>query len=221
MLIISKIKKVINDNHIIPPNEFGLARAANLLKKGKIIAFPTNTVYGLGVDARNDTAVKKLIKTKGRSPKKPLPIHVKNIEECKKIAILNTKALNLAEKFWPGELTIILPMKKNNIISKFVNAKLDTLAIRIPKNPITYKLLQSIDFPITSTSANLSGHPSALWPEMIIDQFKRKIPLILDGGTCKYKNSSTIIDLTNNKPFLIREGAVSKEKVEAVIGKLF
>jgi L-threonylcarbamoyladenylate synthase len=216
-----KLKMQFKKDKIVDPIDLNLIKASILLKRGKIIAFPTDTIYGLAVDATSNKAVKKLFKLKGRSPNKPLPIHVKNIDEAEKYGYFSKNAERLAEVFWPGKLTIVMKKLKNAKISPYATAHFDTIGLRIPKHPIANKLLDLLDFPVTSTSANKSGAPASLWPEMVGAQLGKHLKIIINGGQCKDDVPSTIIDLSNDKhPILIREGAIKKEEIEDIIGKI-
>lgn len=197
-----------------------IEKAAQLIKAGKIIAFPTDTIYGLGADATSDKAVKKVFRIKGRSINKSLSINVPNLEMAKKIAIISPLAQKLIKAFWPGALTIVLPLREKNMLSPFITAGRGTIGIRIPSHPIPIELMKNLDIPITSTSANISGYPSPLNTQMVNDQLGKKIDFIIDGGTTNLKESSTIIDMSEDVPTLIREGALALSDIEKVIGKV-
>lgn len=193
--------------------------AAQTLKKGGLIAFPTETVYGLGADATNDLAVKHVFEAKGRPSDNPLILHVTDLEMVDKYAILNDTAQKLMNKYWPGPLTIILKMK-NNAFSKLVTGGLDTVAFRNPDHKITKELIELVGVPIVGPSANLSGKPSATRVEHVRSDFKNTIDGVLDGGNTKLGLESTVIDLTSKKPIILRPGVITRSEIEDVIGQV-
>lgn len=195
-------------------------KAAELITAGKIVAIPTDTVYGLAADATSDKAVKRVFQVKGRSKSKPLSINVSSLEMAKEIAYISKKAEKLIKAFWPGALTIILPLKEGAKISKLVTAGHPTVGIRIPSHPFAIELMNHLHIPITSTSANIAGHPSPLNAAMVEEQLGKKINFIVDGGSTKLTDNSTIIDMSEEKPMLIRDGAISIADIEKVIGKV-
>ena len=171
-------------------------QAVKILKKGNLIAFPTETVYGLGADAQKNKAVLKIFKLKKRPSFNPLICHFKNINEVKKQVIFTKKAKILADKFWPGPLTIILKKRKNSNISNLASSGLDTLACRIPSNKIAIRILKEFNGIIAAPSANLSSKLSSTSKKHVVKNFGKKI-FIVDDGLTNYGIESTIVDLSN------------------------
>src|SRR3990167_9776167 len=183
-------------------------RVRDIFKKGGIIAYPTETFYGLGVDPFNEAAIKKLFELKGRGSDKPVSILIKDkkmlLEVAEEIPLLAEK---LIKKFWPGPLTIIFKAKKS--IPSLLTGGTGKIGVRISSNPITQKLLEEIDSPITATSANPSGKKSPVTAKEVMDYFGDKIDLVLDGGVLYGKLGSTVIDVTEGELTVIREGEIS------------
>ena len=202
---------------IYPPTNENIQKAVSLLKSGEIIAMPTETVYGLAADASQETAVNKIFLTKGRPNFNPLISHYANIEEIKKDVNFNKKARLLADKFWLGPMTLVLTKTKESRISKLVSANLDTAAIRIPKHPVSLKILELLSSPLAAPSANPSGKLSPSKAEHVSDLFKDKLNFILDGGTCDFGIESTIIDLSGDNCKILRYGSISHELIEEVL----
>jgi len=192
--------------------------AANQLTIGELVAIPTETVYGLAANAFNGAAVAKIYETKGRPQFNPLIIHSNSFEKFLSWGIqIPKEALNLAEKFSPGPLTLVVP--KGNQIPDIVTAGHPSVAIRIPNHKTCLELLSAIDFPLAAPSANVSGSISPTNAQHVYDQFGEKIPYILDGGTCSIGLESTIISFTGNTPSLLRLGGLAIEEIENVLGK--
>jgi L-threonylcarbamoyladenylate synthase len=192
--------------------------AANLLKRGELVAIPTETVYGLAGNALDETAITRIFETKNRPAFDPLIVHVPDLvaaERC--VEELPAEARQLAETFWPGPLTLLL--KKKEQISDLVTAGLLTVGIRCPRHPLTRKLLTAIDFPLAAPSANPFGYVSPTSAEHVNEQLGSKIPYILDGGRCKVGIESTIIDLSGKQPLILRKGAITSEEISQVLGK--
>lgn len=196
-----------------------LREATELIKKGEILAFPTETVYGLGADATNSNAVKKIFQAKGRPLDNPIIVHITGIEELQGVAIeIPEKAYKLAEKFWPGPLTLVL--KRNPRIVKEVSANLPTVAVRAPAHPVAQLLISSSSRPIAAPSANKSGRPSPTEAKHVLEDFKGEIPMIIDAGRTIYGVESTVIDLTKDKPVLLRPGAMPIEEIIKEVGEI-
>lgn len=192
---------------------------ARFIREGKLVAFPTETVYGLGADALNENAVKRIFKAKGRPPDNPLIIHIAEFEQVYELASeVPEKAKILAEKFWPGPLTIVLP--KGDKVPYATTGGLETVAIRMPANEIALGLIKASERPIAAPSANISGKPSPTLAEHVADDFYGRIECIIDGGETKVGVESTVIDLTTDPPMLLRPGGLPLEEIEAVIGKV-
>ncbi len=194
-------------------------RIRDIFKKGGIIAYPTETFYGLGVDPFNESAVNKLFKLKGRDPDKPVSILIKDKKMLLEVVEeIPPAAEKLIKKFWPGPLTIIFKAKKT--VPSAITGNTGKIAVRISGNPITQKLLEIIDSPITTTSANPSGKKSPVTAKEVKDYFGDKIDLIIDGGLLSGKFGSTIVDATERDLKAIREGEIPVQTVfEAIMGR--
>lgn len=195
-----------------------LNEASMLLNSGALVAFPTETVYGLGANALNGQACKSIFEAKGRPSDNPLIVHVSTPSDAEKIAYTSELYYKLAEKFMPGPLTIILP--KRDIIPSEVTAGLDTVAIRCPKNEIARALIKAAGIPIAAPSANASGRPSPTSAAHVYNDLNGKIPLILDGGDCDLGVESTVISIKDDKIILLRPGSVTPKMLEDVSGNV-
>lgn len=204
---------------ILMLDDKGISQGAKKLRKGGLVAFPTETVYGLGADATNDHAVAGIYEAKGRPSFNPLIIHVPNLNIAQRYAIFSDTALRLAEQFWPGALTLVVPAKPNNKLSKLVSAGLDTIAIRVPAHGGARDLLRVSDIPIAAPSANASGKLSPTTAQHVVDSLDGKVDIILDGGACKVGLESTIIDCSTDNITLLRPGGIPPEVIEYTIGK--
>lgn len=199
--------------------EENIFEAAHIIKNGGLVAIPTETVYGLAADALNGNAVAKIFKAKGRPMDNPLIVHISDINDIYKlISDFPEKAKILAEKFWPGALTMVLP--KSDIIPLEVSAGLETVAIRFPSHPIARRLIKESGCPLAAPSANLSGSPSPTTAQHVINDMFGRINAILDGGACEVGLESTVISMTSNPPRLLRPGGVTLEEMENVIGHI-
>lgn len=202
---------------IIQPSDSAIAEACSLLQTGKLVAFPTETVYGLGGDATNDQAVASIYAAKGRPQFNPLISHIASIGQLEGLVILNDHALQLAEAFWPGPLTLILPRAKDCPISLLASAGLDSVAVRIPSHPVAQALLKAVDRPIAAPSANRSGRLSPTSPQHVAESLGDKVDLILAGGKCAVGVESTVVDCTQNPPIILRDGGITREQLQRVI----
>jgi len=200
-----------------PTDAASIAEAGAMLRAGALVAFPTETVYGLGADAGSDKAVAAIFAAKGRPQFNPLIVHVRDLVEAEKLADFSEDARKLAANFWPGGLTLVLPRKKDARLSLLVSAGLDTVALRVPANPIAQQLLSAAGCPIAAPSANRSGEVSPTRAEHVVEGLA---DLVLDGGQTKLGIESTIVGFENGKAVLLRPGAIAREKIEAVIGPL-
>lgn len=202
-------------------NELELQEAAEQIKKGNLVLFPTETVYGIGANALNENAVKKIFVAKGRAQDNPLIVHVSNLKMVEDIASQITETeKKLMEAFWPGPLTIIFKRKSEQIIPNVVTANLDTVGIRMPSNKIAKKLIEKAGVPIAAPSANVSGKPSGTKVEDIIEELQEKVAYILDGGFTDIGLESTVVRVEENKVNILRPGKITKEQLEQVIGKV-
>lgn len=192
---------------------------AEILKQGGLVAFPTETVYGLGADALNVNAVKKIFQAKARPSDNPLIVHIANKKDVYKLTKnISKKAEKLMNKFWPGPLTLIL--KKSQIVPKIVTNNLNAVAIRMPANKIALSLIKQAGTPIAAPSANLSSKPSPTSSQHVKQDLDGKINAIIDGGKTKIGVESTIVDLTENIPILLRPGAVTLEQLKNVLKQI-
>lgn len=200
-------------------SEYDIAEAGKMIAEGKLVAFPTETVYGLGANALNETAVRNIYLAKGRPSDNPLIVHIAEKEDIVPLVKeVTPKAKALIDAFFPAPLTIIL--NKSDKVGKVVSGGLDTVAVRMPKNEIARKLIKASGCPIAAPSANTSGLPSPTRVKYVIDDMMGKIDGIIDGGDCEYGVESTVITLATDVPTLLRPGAITKEMIEAVIGEI-
>ncbi|MDN3677366.1 L-threonylcarbamoyladenylate synthase [Flavobacterium paronense] len=196
-----------------------IKKAAIILNEGKVVAIPTETVYGLAANAFNDTAVRQIFEIKQRPSFNPLIVHIKSIDYLEKVSEnIPAKAWLLAKKFWPGALTLVLPKKE--IIPNIVTAGKDTVGVRVPSHPIALMLLEQLDFPLAAPSANPFGSISPTSAEHVQKQLGNKVPFILDGGNCEKGIESTIIGFENDAPILYRLGSIAIEEIENEIGPI-
>lgn len=206
----------------INPKRIDLAKikiAAEEIKKGNLVAFPTETVYGLGADALNEKAVAKIFQAKGRPFIDPLITHIADIKELYKLSEqVSPVALKLAKVFWPGPLTLVL--RKSKLVSDIITAGLDTVAIRMPENNIALSLIREAKTPIVAPSANLFGRISPTTAQHVADDLDGKIEMIIDGGKTKVGVESTVLDITISPVQVLRAGGISLEKLQEVIGQV-
>ena len=205
---------------IVEPTAETVGEAARLLRDGGLVAFPTETVYGLGGDATSERAVAAIFEAKGRPHFNPLIAHVLDANEAKRFVQWSKTAEKLAARFWPGPLTFVLPRSKNSPIALLASAGLDTVAIRAPAHPVAQALIRAAGRPIAGPSANKSGAVSPTRAEHVAESLGERVPLILDGGPCLVGVESTVIDLTTTIPTLLRPGGATREAIEAVIGTI-
>lgn len=203
---------------ILPAEAPGFKRAAEVLAAGGLVAFPTETVYGLGADATNDHAVARIFEAKGRPRFNPLIVHVAGEEAARRLVEWPDAADRLAAAFWPGPLTLVLPLKPGAGLSPLVTAELPTLAVRVPAHPVARALLAAFDGPVAAPSANPSGRISPTSAAHVEAGLSGRIEAILDGGACDVGVESTIIGLGGEAPVLLRPGGLPAEAVEAALG---
>lgn len=197
-----------------------IADAARLLREGGLVAFPTETVYGLGADASNGRAVARVFEAKGRPQFNPLIVHVASLAEAERYAVFDDTARHLAQAFWPGALTLVLPRASGCTLSELVSAGLDTVALRVPSHPTALKLLTASAVPVAAPSANASGRISATTAQHVAQSLGDKVDLILDGGATPLGLESTVIGFDGAQPVLLRAGAIARADIEAVVGPL-
>lgn len=194
-----------------------IERFVQMLKSGGLVAFPTETVYGLGADATNPTAVAKIFAAKGRPGTNPLIVHIADSSVARRYATHWTDtATKLAARFWPGPLTLVLP--KSPDIVDAVTAGRGTVGLRVPDHPLALGLLRAFDGPVAAPSANKSNRISPTAAQHVRDELGDSVDLILDGGPCKVGIESTVLDLSGDSPMILRLGGVSRQQIEAVIG---
>lgn len=199
-------------------NQVIFQEAAKLLRSGECVAFPTETVYGLGADATNQAAVQKIYEAKGRPSDNPLIVHIARREQMDPfVASYPVKAIQLMEKFWPGPLTVILPLKKDSLATN-VSAGLSTVGVRMPEHPVSLALIDAANIPVAAPSANRSGKPSPTTASHVIEDLDGKIAGIIDGGATGVGLESTVIDCSLDIPVILRPGGVTKEQIEQIIG---
>ncbi|MEA1652942.1 L-threonylcarbamoyladenylate synthase [Nitrospirillum sp. BR 11164] len=207
-----------------PPSAEALARASQALAGGKLVAFPTETVYGLGGDAGNDQAVADIFAAKGRPSFNPLIVHLPDVEAVERYAVMDERARQMADLYWPGPLTLVLPRRPDAALSLLVSAGLDTVAVRVPRHPTARALLQASGRPIAAPSANRSGHVSPTAPIHVREEFPDggggRLALILADGRCPVGVESTVLDLSGEHPVLLRPGSITPEEIEAVLGPI-
>jgi L-threonylcarbamoyladenylate synthase len=203
---------------VLQPNSAGIAEAARMLSDGRLVAFPTETVYGLGTDATDARAVARLYEAKERPVFNPLITHVPGVGAAGKIGRFNDIADRLAEKFWPGPLTLIVAAAPNSPVCDLARAGLDTVALRVPAHPIALTLLKAAARPVVAPSANRSGHVSPTTPQHVLTDLQGRIDAVLDGGPTPLGLESTIIDCTGATAVLSRPGTISRGAIEAVLG---
>jgi L-threonylcarbamoyladenylate synthase len=195
-----------------------ICAAASALESGQLVAIPTETVYGLGADARNDEAVARIFEAKGRPRFNPLIVHVADLEKAEKFCVFNKTALKLAQAFWPGPLTLVLPRRADSGLSLLVSAGLDTVAIRVPDAPVAEAVLEEFGGPIAAPSANRSGHVSPTQASHVAEELGDSVAMVLDGGPCKAGVESTIVSVADDCLYLLRPGPITPEDLETATG---
>lgn len=205
------------ETEILTPDAPGLARAAELLRAGELVAFPTETVYGLGADATNDHAVARIFEAKGRPRFNPLIVHLPSLEAARAVADFNDAAERLAGAFWPGPLTLVLPMRPEAGLSPLISAGLPTVAIRVPDHALARDLLIRTGRPVAAPSANPSGRISPTEAAHVLAGLSGRIAAVLDGGPCPVGVESTIVGF-DPTPMLLRPGGLPQEVIEACLG---
>ncbi len=200
---------------ISPPTDREIRKAAKLLLDGELVAFPTETVYGLGANALNADAVQKIFTAKDRPADNPLIVHVASAGAAETLCHMTDDARALMTAFWPGPLTLLLPKKP--VIPAVTNAGLKSVAVRMPDHPVALKLLKASGLPVAAPSANRSGRPSPTTARHVWDDMHGRIPMILDGGPCRVGLESTVLDMTGDTPAIVRPGGVTLEMLSAVL----
>src|SRR4051812_41379934 len=204
---------------ILPASEATAAMAARCLAAGGLVAFPTETVYGLGADATNAAAIARLYQAKGRPAFNPLIAHVGDLAAAWQIGRFDASALALAEACWPGPLTLVLPKTENCAVADLATAGLETIAIRVPAHPVARDILRAFGGPVVAPSANLSGHVSPTTAAHVQSDLAGRIDLIVDGGAVEVGVESTIVGCFD-APMLLRPGGLPREAIERVLGRM-
>ena len=202
---------------IIKNNPGGIRKAAEILSDSGVVAFPTETVYGLGANAFSKKAVTKVYKIKGRPSFNPLIIHVSSHKMAKKYGVFNDLAEKLTKKYWRGPLTIIVKRKKSAVV-ELATAKLDTIALRCPSNIIAQNLIKELDKPIAAPSANISGKLTCTSPQDVSAKLKNSIDALLDGGDSELGLESTVVDCSAEKPYILRLGNITIDEINSCLG---
>src|SRR5471032_631704 len=202
---------------ILPANEAAVADAGRCLAEGGLVGFPTETVYGLGADATNPAAIARLYQAKGRPAFNPLIAHVGDLVAARRIGVFDAEATALAEAFWPGPLTLVLPRTNGCAVADLATAGLDTVAIRVPAHPLARKILRAFGGPVVAPSANLSGHVSPTTAAHVQSDLAGRIDLIVDGGAVAVGAESTIVGCFD-APMLLRPGGLPRGEIERVLG---
>jgi len=203
----------------LTPDAAGVAAAARALAAGRLVAFPTETVYGLGGDATSGAAVAAIYAAKGRPSFNPLISHVADVATARREGLFNADAERLAEAFWPGPLTLVLPVAPTCQVSDLARAGLDSVALRVPAHALARDLLAAVGLPVAAPSANRSGHVSPTNAAHVLDDLAGRIDAVLDGGACPVGVESTIIGCLDERPLLLRPGGVARAGIEAALGK--
>ncbi len=203
-----------------PANEQSIAAAATALNEGGLVAFPTETVYGLGADATSDGAVAAVFAAKGRPRFNPLIIHFADADAARRAVIFNDHADTLAKALWPGALTLVLPRTKDCPVSLLASAGLDTLAVRVPDHQVAHEFLKACGSPVAAPSANPSGRVSPTTANHVLESLGEAVTMILDGGPCAVGLESTVVDVSGEAPALLRTGGITQGAIEALIGPL-
>lgn len=213
------MKTIISKIDVNNINVEELKKQAELLKEGKTVIFPTETVYGLGANALDENAVKKIYEAKGRPSDNPLIVHIYDREEVRDLAKdISNKAEIVMDKFWPGPITIIL--NKKDIVPNTTSGGLDTVAIRMPSHKIARELIKQSGLPIAAPSANISGRPSPTKANHVKEEMDGRVSGIVLGGNCDFGLESTVLDLTGEVPMILRPGSITKEDLEEVLGEV-
>ena len=205
---------------LTPASEAAIAAAGAALRQGKLVAFPTETVYGLGANALDDLAIAAIFAAKERPRFNPLIVHVHNQEEAEDIVRFTPLATKLARAFWPGGLTLVLPRREPSPLALLVSAGLDTAAVRVTANPVARALVEAAGVPIAAPSANLSGRLSATTAAAVAEELEGRVEMILDGGPSPVGIESTIIGFEGTRAVLLRRGAIAREAIEEISGPL-
>lgn len=206
------------DTVCVPPTAEALEKAAELIKEGELVAFPTETVYGLGANALDAGAVAKIFAAKNRPADNPLIVHIWDESQLTPLCVVTDAARALIKAYWPGPLTLLL--KKKPVVPDIVTAGLDSVGMRMPSHPAAQAFLKAANLPVAAPSANLSTRPSPTTAEHVMEDMAGRIPMILDGGACEVGVESTVLDMTGDVPTVLRPGAVTPGMIARVAGSV-
>ncbi len=196
----------------------GLSEAVSILRAGGLVAFPTETVYGLGADAANELAIQKLVQVKKRPLSKPFSVLVPDLAIARSMAIFGSPAKKLAHAFWPGALTLVLPIHKNRKLPEQVSSNGGSIGLRIPAHPVANQLLRAFGGPVATPSANFSGKDSPTRAEHVVAEMSGLIDAVIDAGPCPLAKESTIVRLAGSEAQILRRGAIPQADIETVLG---
>src|SRR5262245_41200118 len=216
----SDTKRRESTPNVVAVDDDSIAAAAGLLRAGELVAFPTETVYGLGGDATSDRAVARIFEAKGRPRFNPSIVHVPASEAARALVAFDPRADRLAARFWPGALTLVLPRRRDCTVSLLASAGLESLAVRVPSHAVARAVLTACGRPIAAPSANPSGKISPTRAEHVAGFLGRRVAMILDGGRCPIGIESTVLDLTGPATVLLRPGGVTLEELTETVGPL-
>ncbi len=203
----------------LSPDSNGIEKAAAILRSGGLVSFPTETVYGLGADARDGRAVAAIYAAKGRPSFNPLIVHLPDLATARTLAEFDDLSLKLARAFWPGPLTLVLPLKPDAGLSDLVTAGLPSVALRVPAHPVAHRLLAEFAGPVAAPSANPSGQISPTTADHVLDGLSGRIDAVIDGGPCPVGLESTIALSDGDQVAILRDGGVTREQIEACLGR--
>ena len=203
---------------LVAPTCRSIGRASDILRSGGLVAFPTETVYGLGADATSVTAIERLFKVKNRPACNPLIIHLATIDRLSSLAQVDDRTVFLAESLWPGPLTLVLRRSDDCPVASIACATSSTIAVRIPAHPVALALLKKVAKPIAAPSANISGTVSPTIPLHVTESLGNRVDMILAAGRCQIGIESTVVDLTQEIPMILRPGAITQEMLNSLIG---
>lgn len=206
------------ETKLLAANEESLAWGAELLRRGELVAFPTETVYGLGANALDSAAVREIFAAKGRPADNPLIVHIWDREQLAQVCHVPPLAEKLMDAFWPGPLTLLMPRRES--IPLVVTASLPTVAVRMPSHPVAAALLKACNVPVAAPSANRSGKPSPTTAHHVLEDMNGRIPLILDGGDCEVGVESTVLDISGETPCILRPGGITEAMLETVLPRV-